>query len=286
MDWIVNGQESGLSLQRFLAQKLGSGFSAKRIKRSLEKGACQMNGRLERFPHILVGKGDRVTWLEPLSPVLPEKKELQILWTEGDFLAIAKPAGVKSEDIPKNIGQETALAHRLDRDTTGVLLLGRTQAAADALADLFRQRQVEKEYQAIVDGHLQPREGEVKNYLGKKSIYEGQTLWGQVTQNRGQYAETRWCVLSYGKQASHIACFPYTGRTHQIRVHIADLGHPILGDLMYGRQQRSPYRPGRCLLHCKELRFPHPQTKQEVIVTAPLPEDFSQALATLFEGEK
>lgn len=281
MNWTVTAEESGLSLHNFLSQKVGTQLSGKALKRLLEKGCCQLNGRLERFPNTLVGRGDRIALQASAAPTTPSKG-LHLIWSDRDFMAVDKPAGMNSEDVPAKLHPHAALAHRLDRDTTGVLLLGKTKQAAEALQELFRKRQVDKEYIAVVDGLLKPKSGEVKNFLGKKAIYHGQAIMGAVCQTEGLAAVTQWEVLQYGKEATHIKCMPQTGRTHQLRVHMAEQGHPILGDPIYGKQYTCTYRPNRCMLHCREMRFVHPKTAKEIVVTAELPSDITATLMALF----
>lgn len=282
LEWIVTPQESGLPLHRFIAQHIGPNFSIKAIKRLLESGACQLNGHIERFANFVVGRGDKIS----LSVQQEQKtKTLQfpIIWSDADFFAIDKPAGIVSEEIPhaaivKKIAPSAALAHRLDRDTTGALLLGRSPESAQLLMNLFRARKVKKVYYAWVDGNIINRSGLIDNYLGKKATYHGQALWGEVSSSEGVRALTRWEVLQQGQDMTFVACYPETGRTHQIRVHMSEMGHPILGDSSYGRSFKSTYHAPRCLLHCAEMDFVHPKTGLKITVKAPLPDDMQKVL--------
>jgi RluA family pseudouridine synthase len=156
------------------------------------------------------------------------------------------------------------------------LALAKTEAALLNLTEQFRNRTVQKEYLAWVDGTPSPASGVVENQLGKLKVFQGQTLWGAVKQ--GSYAKTSWSVVKTKDNKSLVLCRPETGRTHQIRIHLADLGHPILGDSTYGKRFRSPYRPSRILLHASKLSFTHPKTALPLAVEAPLPKAFQELM--------
>ena len=116
--------------------------------------------------------------------------------------------------------------------------------------------------------------------------YEGQSLWGSVPPHQGHHAITGWKLEKKGVEASLLRCYPKTGRTHQIRVHMSEMGHPILGDKQYGRSVRCRYNAMRCLLHAYELSFIHPTSGQKVQFQAPIPEDFQQAFNQLIGNTK
>lgn len=172
--------------------------------------------------------------------------------------------------------------HRLDRDTTGVLLFAKTAEALEAMVSLFRKHHVQKTYYALVAGVPKDKKGVVDNFLGKKHLYQGQTIWGAVSLDKGLRAVTEWEIEKSGKHAALLRCSPKTGRTHQLRVHLSEMGHPILGDFQYCRTFTSPYQPARCLLHAASLSFPHPITQTAMTLTSPIPEDFSEASKELF----
>lgn len=111
---------------------------------------------------------------------------------------------------------------------------------------------------------------------------EWQSIWGSVSQEKGVAAATSWHVLKKGKQASLLQCFPETGRTHQIRVHLSGMGHPILGDHQYGKKFTCSYQAPRCLLHANKIGFIHPFLHKEIAIGAPMPEDFKDAMVSLF----
>lgn len=290
--WDVLQKQSGLSLQVFLKEKLGEGVSAKQIKRAIDSGKCLLNGKPERFSSRLVGLGDKVE-LEISPP--PEKvkttktdQTARILYSDDDIIAYNKPAGIPSDskdlldDLQKHFGP-VILLHRLDKETTGILLFARNEATARAIEAQFKKRLVKKTYLAFVNGLPIKAAGTVENFLGKLHVYQGQTVWGVVPKEKGLLAKTLWEVKKRGKGASLVICRPETGRTHQIRVHLSSLGHPILGDHQYGRSFTCDYRPNRILLHASEIVFEHPKTKHLITITTTLPDDFVEATQRLLE---
>jgi 23S rRNA-/tRNA-specific pseudouridylate synthase len=160
----------------------------------------------------------------------------------------------------------------------------RGSAFREKMVSAFKTHEIEKVYLAIVDGIPKNSSGIIDNYLGKIHEYEGQSLWGTVPAHKGHHAVTAWELQKKGFQASLLRCYPKTGRTHQIRVHMSEMGHPILGDKQYGRSVHCPYNALRCLLHAYELSFIHPDTQQKMHFQAPLPQDFKIALDQLMGG--
>ncbi len=289
--WKVTELESGLKLLSFLRQKLGPGPSARLLKRSLEANLCQINNRVERFGSISVGRGDIVNFtLETFQPAVNQAliyERIKTLYADEHLLIIDKPDGISSEDPVllesiKGPSGYLKLVHRLDRETTGVLIFARSADTLKAMIELFRNRKVQKKYLALVDGVPKTKNGFIKNYLGKLHEYEGQNLWGPTDKTAGVLAETEWSIEKQAANCALVACVPLTGRTHQLRVHLSGMGHPILGDKQYAKRFRCTYRPQRCLLHALEIHFPHPITHQSLTVTAPLPDDFLEVLRILF----
>ncbi|MBA3958635.1 MAG: RluA family pseudouridine synthase [Parachlamydiaceae bacterium] len=290
MKWRVTPTESGSTLLAFLKSKLPEKFSARRLKRALEDNLCQINGRTERFASFTVGNGDQITLLVDELPSPTSKSELfspeRILYEDDSLLIYNKPVGVVSDStellkaIQRNLPY-LALVHRLDRDTTGVLIFAKTTEMLHAMNALFKERTIQKSYLAIVDGYPEKPSGIIDNQLGILKRYQGQTIWG-VVNAKGLPATTEWQCQKKGHHASLLNCFPKTGRTHQLRVHLSHMGHPILGDHQYGRLFRCSYRPNRYLLHAESVSFLHPLTQAPILVTAPIPLDFQQACDQLF----
>lgn len=291
LNWEVTQEESGTKLLAFLKQKLGDDYPTRQLKKALEGNLCHINRRTERFGSFSLGTGDQVTLLidniaeTPKTPLTFEAD--RVLFEDDHLLVYNKPAGVSSEDpkllqlIKRNL-PFLELAHRLDRDTTGALIFAKTASTLQQILALFKERRIQKSYLTIVDGTPHQTKGTIDNYLGPVHQYQGQTIQGELPPPKGLHAVTEWERLERGNQASLIRCFPKTGRTHQLRVHLNSLGHPILGDHQYGKRFTCAYRPNRYLLHAASLTLSHPQTDRALHVSAPLPADFLTAIKHLF----
>jgi len=286
--WTVSTSEAGNKLLPFLRRRLGSRWSARKIKQGVDRNCCKVNGDVERFGSVVLREGDVIVFDEQelqrlvMWDFVVEDK--RILYEDQYFVVYNKSAGMICDDprVWQNLRErwfDACLVHRLDRETSGVWLIAKDGDCAKALEDLFRQRRIEKEYLAIVDGVPRKRSGIVTNRLMKLDSGSGVVRWGQAPKKgQGVVASTSWFCEKSGNGVSLLRCQPHTGRTHQIRVHLSGLGLPILGDYQYCRSFKSPYRPKRLLLHAYQIAFPHPMTKEAVIVKAPCPADFKQAL--------
>lgn len=288
--WRVAKEESGTRLLQFLQDKLGKEFSLRKLKQALERNLCLVNGRIEHFASTVVGWGDKVEFAIDQMVLKTSKKALvfpAILYEDDDFLLIDKPSGVSSEDkallesLKSGRQDSIALAHRLDKETSGILALTKTTRAKEALYKLFKERKVSKRYFAIVAGIPGKAASRIDNYLGKIADYEGQNLWGAVDQDKGMRAITDWKCLSRSKNSALLVCTPLTGRTHQIRVHLASIGHPILGDKLYNKLKNAPYIPKRCLLHAAEIGFVNPFSVKRLDIASAPPTDFIEAATVL-----
>ncbi len=287
MEFIVKESQHGWTLLAFLKEECKESLSANKVKKAIEAKSCKINGRVEFFSSYQVMKGDRVEF-NPIETSKPSK--ITILFQDDHFAVIDKPPGLvcQNELIVAAIGpiaRNWRLVHRLDKDTSGLLLLAKSEKAEEAGKVLFADRGIEKMYLAIVDGRVKDKEGVIDNYLGKKGGYEGQTLYGEVLQkDKGLRAITHFQTLSLGKGASLLLCDIKTGRTHQIRVHFSEKGHPLLGDHQYGRKFSCPFEPSRHLLHAWKLVFTHPFTKKKIELKAQVPLDFQKAIEELFSA--
>ena len=277
MKWIV---ESPGKLSRFLEAKL-EGHSGKFIRRVLGANLCRVNGKVERFASTSLSQGEIVE-LSPVfqSVLTPKLKKIEILYENKDFRIVNKPSGfVCSKE--NSLLKSYELVHRLDKDTTGLLILAKSSKAKTKLIQLFKSFSISKSYLALVDGVVLKKEGTIQSLLIKKGFYHGQTIWGS-SPYQGLNAKTYYKVLETGKKASFVLIKPETGRTHQIRVHMAEMGHPILVDPHYARTYRSLIVSPRPLLHAYGLQFKYQD--QEIDVRAPIPEDFKKASVGCFMG--
>jgi 23S rRNA-/tRNA-specific pseudouridylate synthase len=269
LKWLVPESQKLIS---FIQAQIDPPPSRKALRRVLEARLCRVNGIVERFGSMDVQKGSVVelgpSWASVLSP---HCSQFEVLYEEEHLLVVDKPVGFVCSE--QTMGSGHHLVHRLDKETTGVLVLAKTTVAKNDLMRRFKERSVEKFYYALVDGAPSQERGVCKSFLAKLQAYQGQTRWG--SRARGLPAETHWAVLWRGKNASLLLCRPTTGRTHQIRVHLAEMGHPILGDRQYAKNFRCQLFAQRPFLHAARIRF------GDVDVSAPLPFDFASALQEL-----
>jgi len=261
MDWVVSKSEEGTTLLNFLHSH--GNLSKRKLKSLIDEGHCMVNDQVLRQGSIPLLSGDVVR----LHQV--ERESLQFdpdrnLFENEEIIAYNKPAGMVCE--PSGVPKQLQLVHRLDRLTTGVLLLAKSQQAFERMVRLFKQRRVKKTYLAVVAGEVAESSGRIHNRLGKVGEQGGKPVWGETEE--GQEAITEWEVVSYGDGKTLLRCFPITGRTHQLRVHLSGMGHPILGDMHYGDQNYPTM-----LLHAHRVEF------DAITVTAPLPQQFEDAIA-------
>ncbi len=215
----------------------------------------------------------------------------RLLYRDGLILVVDKPAGLPVHAGPGGgpnleefldalrfgLPAPPFLAHRLDRDTSGCLVLGRHKKALRRLGKLFESGAVEKVYWAVVEGRMAEDEGRIDQPLVKRSTKARGWWMEPAPAGEGRRAVTDYRVLARGEDRSLVECRPRTGRTHQLRVHLAGLGHPIRGDAVYGTKG-----PGEgLLLHAKSLGLPLYPTRPPLLIEAALPERFAAALAGL-----
>jgi tRNA pseudouridine32 synthase/23S rRNA pseudouridine746 synthase len=218
----------------------------------------------------------------------PEEMVARLIYRDGLMLVIDKPAGFAVHRGPKGgesledyfgalrfgLPRAPALAHRLDRDTSGCLVLGRHRKALALLGRLFKAGKVGKTYWAVVEGGPEAEEGRIDLPLGRRDETRG---WWMKPDPKGQPAVTEWKVLGRGAGLAWLALEPLTGRTHQLRVHSAAMGWPIVGDAIYGTPPRSG---GPVLhLHSREIVVPLSKNKDSIRVTAPVPAHMRERLA-------
>lgn len=230
------------------------------LRWSIEHGRCFVNGSIERFGSARLRIGDEVT-IWPAKRPRFEKDESRILYEDEDVLFYDKPPFIPSSDLAELLSLN--LVHRLDRDTTGVILFAKKDPAP--YENLFRERKIEKAYDVLIEGIPSKANGIFTGKMRKIGKREGAVVWGMS--QSGAWSQTEWECVERGKHHAHLHCRPQTGRTHQIRVHMRALGHPVLGDCEYGSRKGMPglFRP---LLHASSLAF------GPYRVSSQLPEDF------------
>jgi 23S rRNA pseudouridine1911/1915/1917 synthase len=303
---VVEPVQSGSRLDQFLAQSLG--WSRARLQKLLKSGRVLVNGEPRPASYRVRAADSVVVSVPPPAPsfLAPEALPLSILFEDADLLVVNKPphlvvhpgAGHRAGTLLnalvhhcpdlKDIGEVSrpGLVHRLDKDTSGLIVVAKTSLAHAALVAQFQAHAITKQYQALVWGRLPEREGEIDREVGRHPTARQKM---SVHARRGKRAVTFWRVLrEFPGPLTLVELSPQTGRTHQLRVHLASLGHPVLGDATYGggvsRLAGHPRLTGlkplvhRQLLHAWRLGITHPRTGETLTWEAPLPEDFQAVL--------
>lgn len=294
-------EKGGERLDRFLADRLPD-LSRVQVQRLIKTGLATVNDQPVK-PAYRVEPGDRIVVRVPEAsePVIrPEPIPLQIVYEDEYLLAVDKPAGMVVHPAAghssgtlvnallaycpqvADVGgvDRAGIVHRLDKDTSGVLLVAKDPETYAALQRQFKHRQVRKTYLALVEGRIYPKEGIVEAPVGR----DQRARKRMAVTRTGRPAVTQYRAVEYFRDHTLLQVRPHTGRTHQVRVHLAWLGYPIVGDRVYGRR-RQPLLPHRHFLHAQELVFTHPATKEKVTLTAPLPPDLKAVLVRLREGK-
>jgi 23S rRNA pseudouridine1911/1915/1917 synthase len=263
--------------------------------------------RVARGPKVLkasyrVSAGDTITVRIPAPEsyhVEPELIPLEILYEDEDLLVINKPAGMVVHPAAGNwhgtlvnavlyhcpnlegVGGSgrPGIVHRLDKDTSGLILVAKNDRSHRALQQQFKNRTVRKTYLALTYGHVSPLHGEIQAPIGRDP--RQRKRMAVVPAHLGRPAVTQFDVEAYYGNYTLLACHPLTGRTHQIRVHLAFMKHPIVGDAVYGGRARGPIPIKRQFLHAQRLRFQLPATGSEVEFLAPLPVELLEVLEAL-----
>lgn len=274
-------------------------YSRSRVATLAGRGQVLVDGRPQK-PAFRLRAGQRVRVLAPPHDpvgVSPEPIPLRIVHEDADILVVDKPAGMTVHPAPghpqgtlvnavlAHVPELSGVAgslrpgivHRLDKDTSGLLVIAKTDAAYRSLASQLRAREVTRVYLALVRGTVRSDRERITAPIGRHPVHR--TRMAVVP--RGRPAVTHVTVVERLGGATLVECRLETGRTHQIRVHLRHLGHPVLGDPVYGG---APAGIARQALHAARLEFTHPRTGERIVCTAPLPEDFARALDALRRG--
>jgi 23S rRNA pseudouridine1911/1915/1917 synthase len=289
---LVSPGDAHQRIDRFIAER--GGISRGVARRALEAGGVFLDGRRckvasrglhpgQRIEVNLEEGGRAALAAEPLD-------RTRLLFADDDLCAVDKPAGVPAQPtltsdrgtlpelVSALLGAPVTLVHRLDRETSGATVFARTRAGAAALTEAFRVGGPEKIYLALTARPPSPPEGRIEAPLGKDPKRSGLR---RVTPG-GEPAATRYRTLAVGPGGALVEARPETGRTHQIRVHLAHLGAPLLGDARYGGPRRvGEVEIPRVMLHARRLELAHPVTGAPLAFEAPVPEDFRAAASAL-----
>ncbi len=272
------------------------------IQKFITQGLVKVNGVLAKSKTPL-RQGDEIAiWLpppEPLPYLIPEKMELDVLFEDEHLIVINKQAGLAVHPAPGNkngtlvnglldhcknlpgIGGKLrpGIVHRLDKDTTGCIVIAKSQEALVNLQKQIQNRIASRNYIAIVHGAPQSTKGTICGSIGRHPV--DRKKYAVVSDDLGRFARTHWKLEERLGDYSLMSFKLDTGRTHQIRVHCAHFGHPILGDQTYSRCKKLPTQLQGQALHAIELGLIHPKTKKDMLFNAPLPKSFNKALTIL-----
>ena len=289
-------QDSGKRLDRFLQERLGE-FSRSRLQEWIKSGRVQVNGSAGK-PSYAMRAGDAVE-VEPAAPpplhAVPEDIPLHVLYEDPDLVAIDKPAGmvvhagagIHSGTLVNALLHRfgalseaggplrPGIVHRLDRFTSGVLLVAKNDHAHQALSRQFSGREIEKVYLALVHGAIQRETGRIDRSIARDPVRRVR-MTTRLSEGRSAWTEYR--VLHRFRGFTFLEVRIGTGRTHQIRVHLSSLGHPVAGDALYGAPGAIPGMPplGRYFLHAHRIRFAQPSTGEKIEIVSPLAPELEQ----------
>lgn len=292
----------GIRLDRWLAQHAPGGLSRSRLQALITQGYVQVNGQPAE-PAYKVRPGDRIVLtVPPPEPValVPRPLPLRILYEDADILVVDKPPGMPVHPGPghaqdtlvnallaqvKNLSGiggalRPGIVHRLDKDTSGLLLVAKNDTAHQALAHQIQERRLHKGYLALVWGVPYPPEGTVDAPIARSPRDRKR----MAVVPGGRPARTRYRVVRPFGECALVEVWPETGRTHQVRVHMQAIGHPLVGDPLYSR--RRTHLLGRQFLHAAILGFAHPRTGEWMTFHSPLPADLQRVVAALERGER
>src|SRR6266567_2781488 len=297
---VVTKEHARMRLDLFLVKSLPE-FSRSRIQQLIRAGFVRVGGATAR-PNQPVRSGDEIEVTEPPPEKIqtdPEAIPLTILFEDNDLVVINKPAGLVVHpgaghrehtlvnallnhcSMLSGIGgkERPGIVHRLDKETSGCLVVAKNDVAHRGLSKQFADRAVEKIYLALVSGRLRKPAGIIEEKIGRHPVHRQRMSASAL---RGRTAKTEYRVVQSSERASLIECRLHSGRTHQIRVHLHHLGHPVLGDNVYAPRLAKEFP--RQMLHAWKLGFHHPRTEEWKSFEAPLPDDFAAAIKLTIES--
>jgi 23S rRNA pseudouridine1911/1915/1917 synthase len=300
--YVVTAEHAGQRLDLYLTLLMPE-ISRSVLTQLIKSGLVLVNGQSRKAGYrIKLGEQMTVTLPPPVkTSLIPAKVDFRVIHEDDALLVLAKPPGIvvhpahghlqgtlvhgllhHLQELPVIGGeQRPGIVHRIDKDTSGLLLVAKNDRSHRALVDLFKARMIKKTYHAIVAGRLQTKEGRIDTQIGRHPVHRKKMA---VRDNGGRVAVTRWRVLEeFVAPFSYVELQPETGRTHQLRVHMAHMGHPIAGDRLYGKKYCTYHGlvfPRQCL-HAYAISFHHPESGKEMTFTAPVWSDMQETIDTL-----
>ena len=298
MNITLIAQENGVRADQFLSQSLDN-LTRSAAQKLLEAGHVLRGGKALKKNDKLK-EGDEITVLIPDPTeveILPQDIPLDVIYEDEDVIVVNKPVGMVVHPAPghpdgtlvnalmyhcgdslSGINGELrpGIVHRIDKDTSGLIIAAKNDAAHLALADQLQDHSLYREYEAVIIGGLKTDEGTIDLPIARHATDRKKMA---INHYSGRRAVTHWTVLERFSGYTHLQCRLETGRTHQIRVHLAAQGHPVLGDPVYnGERKGFPELAGQCL-HARKLSFIHPRTGERLTLECPLPDYFTATLA-------
>ena len=292
---------SGMRIDKYLAE-LDSELTRSAVQKLIDDEMVTVNGKVPQ-KNMKLREGDRIilTVPEPIPPeALPENIPLDIVYEDGDLLVVNKPRGMVVHPAAGNpdgtlvnallyhCGDSLSgingilrpgIVHRIDKDTSGLLIVAKNDFSHRLLAEQIKEHSFTRKYQAVVCGNIKEDSGTVNAPIGRHPTDRKKMT---VTLKNSREAVTHYRVITRYRGYTHVELTLETGRTHQIRVHMANMGHPVAGDPAYGGKNYLKKLDGQCL-HAYYISFLHPRTNETLTLSAPLPQYFTDFLKTLEE---
>ncbi|PCI95761.1 hypothetical protein COB11_01210 [Candidatus Aerophobetes bacterium] len=284
----VPKENAGERLGLFLSSNVPMKLSNKAIKRMIDAKQCRVNETVEKFASYKVRGSDKielVTYDQSTKENDPESTKIKVLFEDDHLIVINKPIALTC--LSSNFEARLDLSplyrvHRLDRDTTGAMILAKTKKAKLGIEQLFRKREVHKLYHALCIGIFNQKVLEIENYLAPVCEYDGGKIFKSVPEEKGRFAKSIFRIKETKGDYAFVHCKTITSVTHQIRVHAYENQMPVVGDFQYARNQKFHSFAKRPMLHAYNLEFIHPITSEKITITAPYAEDFRNAKETIF----
>lgn len=319
--WTAGPEDSGKRLDRAITS-IVPGCARSIAVRLIRGGRVRVNGTVKK-PGYRLAAGDTVSTVAEVptrtEKIIPEPIHLDIVFKDTAIIIINKPPGLVVHpaagnfsgtlvngllyNFPdlQNMDQDTqrpGIVHRLDKDTSGIMVIARTRQARQDLLSQFKSRTVKKTYIAFVHGEPEDDEGKIDLPISRHPVNRKKMSAGEKTPGKQRHAETLWRVKDRFGNIAMLECIIKTGRTHQIRVHLSSIGHPVIGDRVYGYKRplrhyqehtelcRLVSRVPRQMLHSGKIEFLHPETGNQVSFTTPLPGDMEDLCKTLTQYKR
>lgn len=298
IELVVAQQDDGMRIDAWLSAN--TEYSRSRVAALMDEGAVTVGGRRIEKPSFKVTAGQlialRIPQVRPVN-ITPQNIPLEILYQDSDVAVVNKPCGMVVHPAAGNedqtlvnallyhvrdlsgIGGEMrpGIVHRLDKDTSGLILIAKNDRAHAILSDQFKERSMEKHYRAVAFGGFTQDQGLIDAPIARHPVDRKK----MAIVSGGKPSQTEWHVIEQLKSAAYLDVHLLTGRTHQIRVHMHSIGHPLLGDPIYAANLKMGVHIPRLMLHAYSLAFTHPATGERITLCAPISEEFNKTLQKL-----